>query len=125
MPLYRITAPNGQTYQIEGPPGASDADVARAVLAQNPEAGSAPAAPKESTIGSELVRGGSKLYLPPVRVLKACLIKTKQPPKVLPVVKLLGKKLAKVRRLKHCKKLMKKTGCWARPKNFHPKCLEV
>jgi hypothetical protein len=61
MPLYRITAPNGQTYQIEGPPGASDADVARAVLAQNPEAGSAPAAPKESTIGSELVRGAKQV----------------------------------------------------------------
>ncbi len=42
MPLYRITAPNGRTYQIEGPPGASDADVAQAVLAQNPEAGQAP-----------------------------------------------------------------------------------
>jgi hypothetical protein len=61
MPLYRITAPNGQTYQIEGPPGASDADVARAVLAQNPEAGNAPAQPKQSTIGSELVRGGKQL----------------------------------------------------------------
>jgi hypothetical protein len=61
MPLYRITAPNGQTYQIEGPPGASDADVARAVLAQNPEAGNAPAQPKESTIGSELVRGGKQV----------------------------------------------------------------
>lgn len=39
MPLYRITAPNGLTYEIEGPPGASDAQVAAAVLAQNPEAG--------------------------------------------------------------------------------------
>jgi hypothetical protein len=37
MPLYRITAPNGLTYQIEGPPGASDADVAQAVAAQFPE----------------------------------------------------------------------------------------
>lgn len=58
MPLYRITAPNGQTYQIEGPEGASDADVAQAVLAQFPEAGQAP---RQSTIGSELVRGGRQL----------------------------------------------------------------
>lgn len=58
MPLYRITAPNGLTYEIEGPPGASDAEVAQAVLSQNPEAGQAP---KQSTIGSELVRGGKQL----------------------------------------------------------------
>jgi hypothetical protein len=42
MPLYEISAPDGKTYQIEGPPDASDADVARAVLAQYPEAGKAP-----------------------------------------------------------------------------------
>lgn len=46
MPLYRITAPNGQTYEIEGPPGASDADVANAVLRQNPEAGRPAVEPK-------------------------------------------------------------------------------
>ena len=44
MPLYRITAPNGLTYEIEGPDGASDADVASAVLSQHPEAGQAPKA---------------------------------------------------------------------------------
>jgi hypothetical protein len=59
MPLYRITAPNGQTYQIEGPPGASDADVAQAVMAQYPEAGNA--APKQSTVGSELKRGAQQV----------------------------------------------------------------
>jgi hypothetical protein len=58
MPLYRITAPNGQTYQIEGPPGASDAEVADAVMAQYPESGTPK---KQSTIGSELVRGGKQL----------------------------------------------------------------
>jgi len=61
MPTYRIKAPNGQTYRIEGPPGASDAEVADAVLAQYPEAGQTPSGPKESTIGSELVRGGKQL----------------------------------------------------------------
>jgi hypothetical protein len=61
MPLYRITAPNGQTYQIEGPDGASDAEVAQAVLAQYPEAGQLPQAPKQSTIGSEFVRGAKQL----------------------------------------------------------------
>jgi hypothetical protein len=59
MPLYRITAPNGQTYQIEGPPGASDADVASAVMAQYPDAGNP--APKQSTIGSELKRGAQQV----------------------------------------------------------------
>lgn len=57
MPLYRITAPNGQTYQIEGPEGASDADVAQAVLAQHPDAGSPP--PQTTALGhaKEAVKG--------------------------------------------------------------------
>lgn len=58
MPLYRITAPNGQTYQIEGPEGASDAEVAQAVLSQYPEAGQPI---RQSTIGSELKRGAKQL----------------------------------------------------------------
>lgn len=35
---YEIVAPNGKTYQIEGPEGASDEDVQQAVLAQFPDA---------------------------------------------------------------------------------------
>lgn len=60
MPLYRITAPNGQTYQIEGPPGASDAEVAQAVLAQNPEAGAKP--PETTAFGQ--VKEGFKGIVP-------------------------------------------------------------
>jgi len=54
MPIYRITAPNGIAYQIEGPPGASDAEVADAVLAQYPEAGTPV---KKSSFFGELQRG--------------------------------------------------------------------
>ena len=38
MPIYQITAPNGKTYRISGPPNATQAEVAAAVLAKNPEA---------------------------------------------------------------------------------------
>ena len=70
MTTYSITAPNGQTYQIEGPPGASAAQVAQAVLAQNPAAGQPPS--KERTwgeaatdIGASAVSGlGSLVQLP-------------------------------------------------------------
>lgn len=70
MTTYSITAPNGRTYQVEGPPGASDAQVAQVVLAQNPEAGQPPS--KERTwgeaatdIGASAVSGlGSLVQLP-------------------------------------------------------------
>ncbi len=39
MPLYQIKAPDGNTYRIEGPEGATQDDVIRAVLAQHPYAG--------------------------------------------------------------------------------------
>lgn len=42
MPLYQISAPDGNTYEIEGPEGAAQQDVERAVLAQFPEAGKPP-----------------------------------------------------------------------------------
>ena len=41
MPLYSIQAPNGKTYQIEGPDGASQDEVISEVLRQNPDAGQA------------------------------------------------------------------------------------
>lgn len=51
MPTYRIQAPNGRTYTIEGPPGATQEEVAAAVLAQNPEAGEPPV---ETTLGGQV-----------------------------------------------------------------------
>ena len=45
MPIYEITAPNGRTYEIEGPSGASKEDAVRALLAKFPEAGKKPPEP--------------------------------------------------------------------------------
>ena len=42
MPTYRITAPDGNTYKIDGPDGASKADVVNAVLEHFPDAGKPP-----------------------------------------------------------------------------------
>lgn len=39
MPIYRITAPNGVTYQTDGPPGATPEQVKAVILAAHPEAG--------------------------------------------------------------------------------------
>jgi hypothetical protein len=47
MPTYQIKAPDGNTYRIEGPEGASQEQIAMAVMAQNPEAGIPPKAPTE------------------------------------------------------------------------------
>ena len=54
MPVYQISAPNGKTYRISGPPGASQQDVVSAVLAQHPDAGEAPGTLAE--VGRGLVR---------------------------------------------------------------------
>ena len=39
MPTYKIRAPNGKTYQIDGPDGASDEQIRAGVLRQHPDAG--------------------------------------------------------------------------------------
>ena len=41
MTTYQIGAPDGNTYKVDGPTGASDAEVRAEVLRQHPEAGSA------------------------------------------------------------------------------------
>lgn len=49
MPKYSIQAPNGKTYQVDGPEGATDEQVQAEVMRQFPEvAGAAPAAPMHS-----------------------------------------------------------------------------
>lgn len=45
MPIYRITAPNGVTYQTVGPPGATPEQVKAVILKAHPEAAT-PAQPK-------------------------------------------------------------------------------
>ena len=37
MPLYEMQAPDGKTYQIEGPPGATDEQVKAAIIQQHPQ----------------------------------------------------------------------------------------
>jgi hypothetical protein len=52
MPTYEIAAPDGKTYEIEGPAGATKEQVIAAVIAKNPAAGQPPPAPsKERTFG--------------------------------------------------------------------------
>jgi hypothetical protein len=45
MATYAIKAPNGQTYQVAGPDGATDEQVRAEVLRQHPDAASAPPPP--------------------------------------------------------------------------------
>ena len=49
MALYRVTAPNGKDYEIEGPAGASNALVVQALLAQYPDAAKKP--PETTVLG--------------------------------------------------------------------------
>lgn len=72
MATYRVQAPDGHTYRIEGPEGASDEQVIAAVLQQYPAARQAPKPSTERTwteaatdIGAGLVSGaGSLAQLP-------------------------------------------------------------
>lgn len=45
MPTYSIQAPDGKTYQVDGPAGASQEDVQAEVMRQNPGAGGSAPAP--------------------------------------------------------------------------------
>jgi hypothetical protein len=52
MPTYEIQAPNGKTYRIEGPDGASDEDVRAEVLRQFPDAAGDMASKAEAKVGN-------------------------------------------------------------------------
>lgn len=47
MAEYSIGAPDGKTYKITGPPGASQQDVEQEVMRQNPHLGGSPSAPPD------------------------------------------------------------------------------
>ncbi|MEN6402354.1 MAG: hypothetical protein ABFD94_10460, partial [Armatimonadia bacterium] len=53
MPIYKIAAPDGYTYDVEGPDDARDEDLIRAVYAQYPESATPPAQNK-SAMGDAL-----------------------------------------------------------------------
>ena len=53
MTTYRIPAPDGKTYRIEGPAGASQEEIKAEVIRQNPHLGAPPAAAPVSEIPSE------------------------------------------------------------------------
>jgi hypothetical protein len=52
MPTYEMRAPNGRTYRITGPAGATNAQVKAKILAQFPEAGKPAARTKGSGVGA-------------------------------------------------------------------------
>ena len=52
MPTYEMKAPNGRTYRIVGPAGATNAQVKAKILAQFPESGKAAPRTKGSGIGA-------------------------------------------------------------------------
>jgi hypothetical protein len=54
---YKMAAPDGNTYSIDGPDGASDDDVRNEILRQHPEAGTAPQPGVLDTIGGYVGAG--------------------------------------------------------------------
>jgi hypothetical protein len=50
MPIYSIAAPNGKTYQIDGPEGATQEDVQAQVLKQFPDAGNVPSSTPDAAL---------------------------------------------------------------------------
>ena len=57
MPLYEQRAPNGRTYRITGPAGATDAQVKAKILEQYPEAGVRPKTSRTAAVISGIERG--------------------------------------------------------------------
>jgi hypothetical protein len=61
MPTYQMAAPNGQTYQVDGPEGANDDAVRTEILRQHPDAGTAATAPKKPGVVDQVV-GAARQY---------------------------------------------------------------
>jgi hypothetical protein len=57
MPIYEQKAPNGRTYRITGPAGATDAQVKAKILEQYPEAGTRPKTSRTEAVISGIERG--------------------------------------------------------------------
>lgn len=57
MPLYSVKTPSGRVYDIEGPPGATQAQVLAEILRQYPEE----AQPKQSGVVAQVKRGFEQL----------------------------------------------------------------
>lgn len=70
MPTYSIKAPNGQTYQIAGPDGATDDQVRAEVLKQHPDAGSTTPAAKPATFLGTMGRAAWNLPADALDTLK-------------------------------------------------------
>jgi hypothetical protein len=56
MPTYAMTAPNGKTYQISGPPGATDEQVRAEILREFPDAGAAAPPLSWADVGSQAIQ---------------------------------------------------------------------
>ena len=57
MPQYEMMAPNGRTYRITGPAGATDAQVKAKILEQYPESGTRPTVSRTEAVISGIERG--------------------------------------------------------------------